>query len=181
MRLDLGCGRRGTKYPEFTGVDIWPAGDKLNYMQCDISQERLPFANNSIDEIICTHVLEHMIRDKALAALREMRRLIKPSSPIIIAVPDLRLMAERYLANDIEFWDKKYPKSNKMIWRGPTLADKFLDSILGMGHRGHKYAYDMQSLIVLGEEAGLLGSQHHTHWTADYKRRDHEIIVRLTK
>jgi len=51
---------------------------------------QLPFKDNSIDEIHCVHVLEHLTRDKHLPALLEMRRVLKPNAIAYIEVPDFK-------------------------------------------------------------------------------------------
>lgn len=54
----------------------------LNLRYGDIS--RLPFANDSFDAVIFSHVLEHMA--DPVATLREMVRVLKPGAPLISSV-----------------------------------------------------------------------------------------------
>lgn len=46
---------------------------------------RIPFDDNSFDVIFCNHVLEHV--DDDLQAMREMKRVLKPSGWAILQVP----------------------------------------------------------------------------------------------
>ena len=46
---------------------------------------RLPFADESIDAILCSHVLEHIPDDRA--AMREMRRVLAPGGWAVLLVP----------------------------------------------------------------------------------------------
>jgi SAM-dependent methyltransferase len=48
----------------------------------------LPFEDDSFDAILCVHVLEHVADDRA--ALRELRRVLRPRGWAVIQVPILR-------------------------------------------------------------------------------------------
>ncbi len=171
LKLDLGCGKRGTRYEGFTGLDL-----RLNGV--DIAH--LDYPAESVDGACCLHVLEHMPRAQAVVVLREIHRVLKLGASLFASTPNLYLMAERYLDDDDEFYSKRYSNSTRRIWNGPTIADRFLDSILGMGKRGHRYAYDERSLYTLGMEAGfavkdVLGpSPFRT-------REDHEVLLEFVK
>ena len=55
IKLDLGCGlnpREG-----FEGVDLY--GDKAKH-KVDLFKFPWPFVDNSVDEIACSHLLEHI-------------------------------------------------------------------------------------------------------------------------
>jgi ubiquinone/menaquinone biosynthesis C-methylase UbiE len=49
---------------------------------------RLSFPNRSFDVIYCSHVLEHVPDDTA--AMRELRRVLRPSGWAILQAPVLR-------------------------------------------------------------------------------------------
>ena len=56
MKLDLGCGTRKT--PGFVGVDTrqFEGVDVV----CDLSTQRWSFEDASVDEVVCSHMLEHI-------------------------------------------------------------------------------------------------------------------------
>ena len=84
QRLHLGCGtdiRDGwinLDSQKLPGVDVIADLD-------DCRRRPLPFPADSIDEFLCSHVLEHL-RD-ALGFMQEMHRIAKPDALITIHVP----------------------------------------------------------------------------------------------
>ena len=83
-RLHLGCGtdiREGwinLDAQKLPGVDVIADLD-------DCRRKPLPFPDDSIDEFLCSHVLEHL-RD-ALGLMQEMHRIAKPGAIATIKVP----------------------------------------------------------------------------------------------
>lgn len=90
---DVGCGtghllgelakRSGRPAHEFTGVDfqieagITDRHPGMRFIEADV--EKLPFADGEFDTVVCTHVLEHVLRiDRTIAELRRVaaRRLL---------------------------------------------------------------------------------------------------------
>ena len=80
MKLNLGCGKKKMK----------------GYLNCDISKEvnpdkivnlekKLPFKNNSINEIVAEHVLEHV--NNFVSLMHEFHRICKRNSSIKIKTP----------------------------------------------------------------------------------------------
>ena len=93
-KLDIGCGKLdqfkmqqykrylGTYDPEeYIGVDQvkLPGVDVV----CDITQG-LPFEDETVDEIICIHVLEHMQNLESI--MKEFHRILKPGGVLRIWV-----------------------------------------------------------------------------------------------
>lgn len=81
-KLNIGCGkdiREGylnCDYIKAPGVDL----------VFDISKEKIPLPDNSVDEILCSHVLEH-IHDWHLNPMSEMHRVLKEGGILEIRVP----------------------------------------------------------------------------------------------
>ncbi len=91
MKLNLGCGtdiRDGylnVDVIKSMGVDV----------VCDISQ-KLPFKNNSIDEIIAQDILEHFTREQLIYTLREMSRVLKVESKLFIRIPNIDAIFDQF-------------------------------------------------------------------------------------
>jgi len=87
MKLNIGSGMKLP--PEgYVSIDIEPRYNPD--VVCDLSKERWPFDDNSMDEGICTHVMEHIGGDGFFHFMREMYRVGKPGAVIHCAVPHPR-------------------------------------------------------------------------------------------
>lgn len=90
--LDLGCGSSmiAMSLPRSVAVDI--LFKKLRYLKhlalpvLQASLDRLPFANDAFDLLICSQVIEHVPRE--LIRFDEMHRVIRPGGRMIIGTPD---------------------------------------------------------------------------------------------
>ncbi len=80
MKLNLGCGMKKLK----------------GFVNCDISKEvkpdkvvditkKLPFKNNSVEEVLMSHILEHT--QKPIEVMKEIYRVCKRNAIIRIYVP----------------------------------------------------------------------------------------------
>ena len=82
LKLDLGCGPNkkegflGVDCREFKGVDV----------VADLRQP-WPWADNSVDEIYCSHFIEHLTADARIHFANELYRVLKPGAPAQIIVP----------------------------------------------------------------------------------------------
>jgi SAM-dependent methyltransferase len=90
VRLNIGGG--GTEIPGFLNID-----KKTGWDACPLrrSHERGEsyFADNSVDEIYCSHLIEHFGVAEAERALREWVRVLKPGGIIRLATVDLMKVA----------------------------------------------------------------------------------------
>ena len=66
---------------DFTGIDL--EGRPFANHPVDVSD--LPFESNKFDAIICIHVLEHVVDDRA--AMHELHRVLKEGGWALITVP----------------------------------------------------------------------------------------------
>jgi len=63
IKLDLACGDN-KKGEEYIGVDI--SNTNSNNIICDLQLYPWPFEDNSIDEVHCSHYIEHIPHDTAV-------------------------------------------------------------------------------------------------------------------
>lgn len=90
VRLDLACG--ATPREGFKGVDLFAAGAE----KVDLLRTPWPWADNSIDELHCSHFLEHVPmemrgeRDLLCALMDEAWRVLKHGAMFTVIVPNAR-------------------------------------------------------------------------------------------
>lgn len=88
MKLNIGSGLK--RPPGFVNIDKEPRTNPD--FVCDLTAERWPFDDNTMEEGICSHVMEHIpnLPEPFFHFLREMYRVSKPGAVIHIAVPHPR-------------------------------------------------------------------------------------------
>jgi len=166
IRLDIGCGKLNSgkikiyrrylgKYipKDYLGVDIvqLPGVDIV----CDI-EKGLPFKDESVNEIICIHVLEHV--ENLESVMKEFHRVLKPGGVIRIWVPHCFSASAFGLSTHKRFFtyetflqfDKQHPLSYEFTihfkfirsymqllrrWYQPNLFEKFLERMINWKQR----------------------------------------------
>ncbi|MGX1308053.1 SAM-dependent methyltransferase [Amorphus suaedae] len=122
-------------------------------------RQKLPVPDSTVDHILCSHFLEHVFPDEGRAILADFKRALKPGATMHIIVPDLEVLARRY----VEQCDAG----------SPTAADEMIErSLLSKPDRGswqyramefsggfglgHRWMYDQNSMrariVALGFE-----------------------------
>ena len=83
MKLDIGCGTR--KQEGFIGVDIkdFPGVDHV----MDAGSDPWPWENDSVDEIWCSHFLEHLTAQQRIHFVNEAWRVLKVGAKATIITP----------------------------------------------------------------------------------------------
>jgi predicted SAM-dependent methyltransferase len=72
----------------------------------------VPFADNSVDVVYHSHVLEHFWDTDGLSFMKECFRVLKPNGIIRVVVPDLEQIVRVYLTN-LEAGLKAEPLANE--------------------------------------------------------------------
>lgn len=91
IKLDLAAGQN--KREGFTGVDIWPGSDVVH----DLFTFPYPFEDNTVDEIVCSHFVEHIpmeyvvvngkTKDMFFAFIDEVYRMLKVGGKATLIFP----------------------------------------------------------------------------------------------
>lgn len=159
-RLNLGCGR----YHLEGFINLDKAENVNPDIVCDVL--KLHYSNESIEEIYCGHLLEHMTLDEGIEALAYWKSLLKKGGKITITVPDFDVLARKYLEN---------PTPDKLI----ELNNVYIYSYCQESQ--HKYCYSGELLKSLMVKAGFVEIQklplnHHyfvdpVDWQVAYEGR----------
>lgn len=140
MKLDLG---NSVKREGWVTVDIYGHPD----IRHDLRVFPYPFDDDSADEILLSHVLEHLDRENGRRMLAECWRILSPDGRIHIAVPDMDKFIDCKSAAD------GCDGVNAYGWRS-------LDTLLGgddterVPEMRHKYMYCFASLAYTLLETG---------------------------
>lgn len=79
IKLDLACGKNKKK--GFIGVDVWEGADLV----CDLESFPWPFENDSVDEVFCSHYIEHV--PNLVSFANELHRIMRPGARATIVAP----------------------------------------------------------------------------------------------
>lgn len=74
LKLDIGCGK--SKKPGFLGVDA------IAFVGVDLvhdMRQPWPWADNSVDEVHCSHFVEHLTNVERIHFWNELGRVMKPA------------------------------------------------------------------------------------------------------
>lgn len=91
-KLNLGAGP--SALPGYYSVDIEKAD-----VVVDLRFPPWPWTDNSIEEILASHVIEHFDKRDGYAFLAECHRILEPGGKLYIAVPDLDKFIEAKVFN----------------------------------------------------------------------------------
>lgn len=122
---------------------------KIDYAD---AARRIPEADNSVEVLYASHLLEHLDKEESSFFLKECRRILIHGGILRISVPDLGKKIDRYIktGNSDEFI-----LSLLLVNKKPkTLLEKL--KFLAIGERNHKWMYDGKALCNLVASAGFV-------------------------
>lgn len=98
LKLDVGGASVPYAPDEYVTVD--PYGDPV----VRGSATELPFVDDSVDAIWCSHVLEHLAGKEVPVALAEFFRVLRPGRRAILRVPNFDYVAKYWLTGPDRGW-----------------------------------------------------------------------------
>lgn len=146
VKLNLGCGDK--ILPGYVNVDVAEsrAGARPDVL-CDL-HALTPFEDNSADEILAVHVVEHFWRWEVADVLAEWLRVLRPGGTMVLECPNLAAACEAFLA-DPDAGAQPGPEGQRTMWvfyGDPRWRDPLMV---------HRWGYTPQSLAALMTEVGL--------------------------
>jgi predicted SAM-dependent methyltransferase len=150
VRLDLGCG--DVPKEGFEGVDMYGTGAKH---KVDLMSFPWPFKDSSVDEINCSHFIEHLPMyplvngdtDMLIAFMNECYRILKPGANMTVVCPSAR--------SNRAFWDpthRRFIVSETFLyfskeWRELNKLEHYLHATCNFGvNVGHSVPAEMNLL-----------------------------------
>jgi len=143
----------GIKIPGYFSVDIKNAD-----LNIDLRTKRLPFRDSSIERLVCISSINYFSKDRAKIIIGDIFHMMKEGGVVRFAVQDLRKIAEKYIANDRDFFFQK-TESGKQRFRGETpcemLNNWFYGGYATAGNNFCKFFYDFETLALMFTKAGF--------------------------
>jgi len=86
MKLNIGSG--GKKLDGYVNVDMQPEEDPDVLL--NIGTEWWPFRYNSVDEVVASHILEHLSTHEFFHCMKEMYRVCRDGAQVHVTLPHPR-------------------------------------------------------------------------------------------
>lgn len=145
-RVNVGCGL--FPIPYWTNLDA----DPNMPAQITATVPPMPFPDGSLDEVMASHMLEHLTRQEATVFAAEVFRVLRPGGIVAIIVPDFAQIVRDYLADRHEAVELQADR----WWLLDDLDDiceGFIYSTIQPSQ--HRWMYDKHTLGRLLKHAGF--------------------------
>jgi len=83
VKIDIGCGKN--KREGFHGIDAIKFDGVDTVM--DVRKEPLPFKDGEVEEVYCSHFIEHLDGEERVAFYNELYRVMKVGAKMTLVVP----------------------------------------------------------------------------------------------
>lgn len=118
LKIEIGGGEYGE--PGYVQVDARAISE--TDIVCDIENQALPLENESVEEILTNHCIEHVSWRKIPFVISEWSRVLKTDGFVTIRTPDLTFIINHYLSNSLT---PEWPEDENTIKRLYGEVDKF--------------------------------------------------------
>jgi hypothetical protein len=161
-KFHLGCGTIFIK--DYLNIGWWPHlgestlyanpnGVEGTYLYNHDLVKGIPAADNSLDVVYHSHMLEHLTYAEGIEFTHACFRVLRPGGLLRVLVPDLELWSKNYVYGNQFFFDEYRRiglENNKDLY--PTNGAVFM----GMLHNhGHKMGYDFETLVSVLSRSGF--------------------------
>jgi len=168
LKLDIGCGKN--KKDGFVGVDIIPF-DGVDRV-FNAGKETWPFNDGEVDEVYCSHFLEHLEADERIHFVNNLYRVMSDDAKATIITPHW-CSARAY--GDLthkwppvsEFWFYYLNKD----WRAENAPH----------NTGYICDFDATWGYGLSKEMSLRNQEYQLFAINNYKEAAQDIVVTLSK
>lgn len=168
MKLNLGSGKE--RFEGFTNVDLY---DDTADIQADICEVPLP--DNSIDEIKCIQVIEHVPYNKNEDMFKEMYRLLKPNKFADIETPNIDVvcmnilregLTDQWVFNLVGEYYRPWDKDRYKDWEHNAASI-------------HRNPWNLERIKRFAEPLGFRVEEK--HWQESIYKCEENLYVRLWK
>ena len=144
IRIELGSGNR--KMLGWIGIDMTDSSDITM-----VIENKIPFQNDTVDEIYTSHMLEHFYYREMVDVLKECLRILKPGGRIRIAVPDASIYISGYF-NANEFNVSHYCRYQPGYHKNSRID---IINYIAFVNMYHRYMFDGENLVLVLEKVGF--------------------------
>lgn len=124
--LNLGCGM--IYHNDWINVDFVKTGKDVLIHNL---LKKLPFEDSSTDVVYHSHVLEHFTKDDGYRFLKECFRVLRSDGILRIAVPDLEVIARKYIEHLDLALQGNVEASDNYNWTVLEMYDQTVRNISG--------------------------------------------------
>ena len=160
--LEIGPGLVSGKSLHFPDADTLDFLGKHPTYRATWGEGPLPIPDNTYDLVFASHVLEHIPWYRAVAALREVNRILKPGGEFEVYVPDFAFIVDCYLKRKCgDGWRVFNETGDVMTWVNGRIftygtdATELLSAHRPIPQTHHKCVYDEPHLLALLADAGF--------------------------
>ena len=114
--LNLNIGSGNYTIASFVSLDLstdWYGRGRNNFVEYNMITDDLPYGNAVVDNIYCSHVVEHLPDEPVDKFLKEAHRVLKPGGVLRIVCPDTEFL-----------WNVSSFDNGYWAWRKPWFGSK---------------------------------------------------------
>jgi hypothetical protein len=128
LNLASGTDLRPRPWVNLDLVSQWPPSPSgITYPPCDViwdaRKDRIPFPDDSIDEVYAGYLLLHLGPIFHTPVLAEIRRVLKPGAPCLFGEVDMELVFLKWLQNPEDVGVSELVWGEQGSTHGASLAD----------------------------------------------------------